>query len=265
MKKVLLAIVLIFTSLAVHAGGCAVSVSLSCSPSAGGTITSNNCSYTAVPNPGYTFSHWTGRLCITSNDNNNIPETYTNNPVSVSAQWKATIAVLERGHVEFVAYFTKVTTYTITWKNWDGTTLKTTTVNANATPSYTGSTPTKASDAQYTYTFSGWTPSIVAATANKTYTATYKKTARQYTIAVNSANTAMGTADGTGAYDYGTSHQLTAIPNDCYEFVRWSDGNPDNPRTVTVTGNVTYTAEFEKLSYTVKGKDSTGGHVEVEK
>ena len=83
----------------------------------------------------------------------------------------------------------------------------------------------------------------------------------QYTITTSATN---GTVTGGGTYNEGTVIQLTATPNECYEFTRWSDGNTDNPRTVTVTGNATYTAEFEKISYTVKGQEATGGHVEVE-
>ena len=69
------------------------------------------------------------------------------------------------------------TTYTITFVNWDGATLETQTVEAGTTPAYAGSTPTRASDATYNYTFNGWSPAIAAATANATYTAQYTQTA----------------------------------------------------------------------------------------
>ena len=45
--------------------------------------------------------------------------------------------------------------YTIKFVNYDGTTLQTKTVNYGEVPSYTGSTPTKPSTAQYNYTFNG--------------------------------------------------------------------------------------------------------------
>ncbi|MBR1426561.1 MAG: hypothetical protein IJ581_03820 [Paludibacteraceae bacterium] len=46
-------------------------------------------------------------------------------------------------------------------------------VTNDALPEYTGDTPVRTEDEHYTYTFSGWTPEIVAATADATYTATY--------------------------------------------------------------------------------------------
>ena len=71
------------------------------------------------------------------------------------------------------------TMYTVTWKNWDGTVLKTDTNVANGTtPSYSGATPTKPSDASYNYTFNGWSPAITAVNgANQTYTAQFTATA----------------------------------------------------------------------------------------
>ena len=68
------------------------------------------------------------------------------------------------------------TKYTIVFKNWDGSVLQSTQVEEGKMPQYTGATPTKPNDAQYSYTFSGWTPQIVAATANSTYTATFMAT-----------------------------------------------------------------------------------------
>ena len=63
--------------------------------------------------------------------------------------------------------------YTIKFKNWDGSVLQSKQVEEGKMPQYTGTTPTKPDDSQYTYTFSGWTPQIVAATADATYTATF--------------------------------------------------------------------------------------------
>jgi len=63
--------------------------------------------------------------------------------------------------------------YTITWKNWDGTILQSSTVLQGSKPSYSGSTPTRAADDDYIYTFKGWSPAVSAATGNKVYTAQY--------------------------------------------------------------------------------------------
>ena len=65
---------------------------------------------------------------------------------------------------------------TITWQNYDGSTLKTEQVNCGETPSYSGETPTKASDGKYNYTFSGWSPAITTVSGNVTYTAEFTKT-----------------------------------------------------------------------------------------
>ena len=65
-------------------------------------------------------------------------------------------------------------TYTITWKNWNGTSLETdNNVKKGTTPTYDGATPTRPDNEEYTYTWSGWDPEVVPATANQTYTATY--------------------------------------------------------------------------------------------
>ena len=67
-------------------------------------------------------------------------------------------------------------TYTITFANWDGATLQSSQVEEGTLPEYTGATPERPENEQYTYSFNGWTPTIVIASADATYTATYTAT-----------------------------------------------------------------------------------------
>ena len=67
------------------------------------------------------------------------------------------------------------TTYTITWYNDDGFTLKTTTAAEGQVPDY-GDPPSKTGNGLEEYTFAGWEPEVVAATENASYTAKYTST-----------------------------------------------------------------------------------------
>ena len=65
--------------------------------------------------------------------------------------------------------------YTITWINYDNEVLKIdTNIKEGITPSYDGETPTRSNDDTYSYTFTGWTPTIEVVSKDITYTATYK-------------------------------------------------------------------------------------------
>ena len=68
---------------------------------------------------------------------------------------------------------------------------------------------------------------------------------KNFTITVNSNNDAWGTVAGTGTYADGATATLTATPNSGYEFEKWQDGNTQNPRSITVTADETYTAYFK--------------------
>ena len=86
-------------------------------------------------------------------------------------------------------------------------------------------------------------PRYITVTGNATYIATFA--VNQYQITVLSSNDAMGTVSGSGAYDYGSVVQIRANPSAGHEFVYWNDGNTNNPRDITVTGNATYVANFQ--------------------
>ncbi len=89
-------------------------------------------------------------------------------------------------------------------------------------------------------------PRTVLVEGDATYTAVFAP--NQYTISATAEN---GRVEGTGEYDYGTTTTLTATADAHYHFTQWSDGNTDNPRTVLVEGDATYTAEFAENQYTI--------------
>lgn len=64
-------------------------------------------------------------------------------------------------------------TYTVTWIDGDGNTLKTEQVEYGTMPSYTGETPTKTATAEHTYTFKGWSPAIEKVTKDADFTAEF--------------------------------------------------------------------------------------------
>ena len=62
-------------------------------------------------------------------------------------------------------------------------------------------------------------------------------------ISINDAVNGMVT--GAGVYPVDSTATVTATPNAGYAFVKWSDGNTDNPRKIVMTEDVTLEAIFE--------------------
>ncbi|MEE1098136.1 MAG: T9SS type A sorting domain-containing protein, partial [Bacteroidales bacterium] len=62
-----------------------------------------------------------------------------------------------------------------------------------------------------------------------------------YTINAFANDSAWGSVELVSDCDAAT---LTATANNCYEFVSWSDGNTENPRVLTLTGDTEITAVF---------------------
>ena len=93
---------------------------------------------------------------------------------------------------EIVSY--TIPTYTVNWKNHDGTVLETDTgVTHGTTPEYNGATPQKAEDENFTYTFKGWNPTVSAVTNDIVYTAEFTATSKRvdptYTVTIPAAVT----------------------------------------------------------------------------
>lgn len=195
----------------------------------------------AEANPGYVFDHWSDGV--------------TANPRVITVN----------DNMSFTAYFNQIT-YTIT---------------VNASPasggivegegSYTyGSTATLYAIPNGGYVFVGWSdgssenPHYVTVTGDATYTAVFSPAGAVYYMVSTFVSPAdAGSVTGAGAYPEGTSVNLIATANEGYTFDHWNDGVTQNPRTITVDNNKSFTAYFTASTYTlsVGSSPSNGGVV----
>ncbi len=134
--------------------------------------------------------------------------------------------------------------YTITWKIGDETVTQE--VEEGDMPSYSGEVPATEADAQYNYAFAGWTPDIVDAADDATYTAAFTKTLRSYTITWKNDD---GSVIDTSSVPYGTvpTHadpSKDATAEYSYTFAGWS------PAPASVAGEATYTATYSQNAKT---------------
>ena len=152
-----------------------------------------------------------------------------------------------------------VTGINVTWKDYDGTVLKTEKIAKGAEPSYSGSNPFRSDDASYEYTFTGWSPAIEEATRDITYVARYSRTQKEtYTITYD-ANGGTGTPLSQ-TKSAGTPIALrTSMPkNGDYELIGWScaaDGIIYKPGEM-------FSVDADTKLYAVWGHFCTGCHGE---
>ena len=133
---------------------------------------------------------------------------------------------------------------TVTWRDEDGSTLVTDDLAAvNTTPTYYGATPTKAGNAQYTYTFAGWTPAITAVTGDVEYTAQFTEHNRYlfdgHNITLN-GDIGVNFYIDPAAVDADIANADTAVVK-----FTWDEGNYNvevNLKEVTPDGNGLYKA-----------------------
>jgi hypothetical protein len=138
-------------------------------------------------------------------------------------------------------------TFYVSFKNEDGTLLKTETVKYGETVAYNGATPTKEKTAQHSYAFSSWDKPLENITNNCDRYAQYVSSVNQYTV--NFVNYDGSTLQ-TNTVDYGSSVEYSGVkptkPADDdygYVFTGWDNA------TSTITGDVTATAQFSKADY----------------
>ena len=165
------------------------------------------------------------------------------------------------GNKEYTAVFEQtVNEYTVTWKNWDGTVLQSGKVKYGTKPTYDGKNPTKTGDAQYTYTFKGWTPAVAAVTGDAEYKAVFEHTVNEYTITWKNGDDVLQ----SGKVKYGEIPAYTGADptkeqtdDKTYTFIGWS------PDVKEVNGDATYTAKFSetarkyKITWVIDGEKET--------
>lgn len=172
--------------------------------------------------------------------------------------WDPMIENVKADQVYTPVYKTTLNYYTINFVDEDGTVLESGSFGYGQSPYFTGETPTKAADAQYTYTFAGWSPEIAPVTGEATYTAAYSNTVNDYTIEFVDED---GTVLQSEVLPYGETPSFkgetptkAADAQYTYTFSDWDKA------IEMVTGNATYTAVYSKVvnNYEVIFADEDG-------
>ena len=118
----------------------------------------------------------------------------------------------------------QVKTYTVTWVDEDGTTLiDQKDYEYGAIPKFEGVEPTKAADAQYTYTFKGWDKDYTEVKGNQTYVAVYEKTTNKYNVTYDLNGGEWTEATNEFKYEYkATVEVIKTVPTrEGYKFSGW--------------------------------------------
>ena len=80
-------------------------------------------------------------------------------------------------------------------------------------------------------------------------------TSRQYTLSVSSADSNQGTVSGGGTYSEGSRVNISATAKSGYVFDKWNDGNTSATRTINVSKNESFVAQFKVADSTEPGGD----------
>ena len=164
-------------------------------------------------------------------------------------------------NVTYYAAFSKTfNNCKVIWKSQDGTqTLETDNeVTYDTKPEFNGTEPKKTASAEYTYTFAGWATSadqesgtlaanLPNVTGDTTYYAAFSKTVNQYTITFVDGD---GNVKQTGKWNYGATPSYNQSANGTPTKTQdaqytYAFNNTWSPAITSVTGDATYTAQFD--------------------
>ena len=220
-----------------------------------------------------TFLDYNNEELDTKKVNYNVAPTYTGAPSTPTREdptdtyiyefsgWKnqqtgTTGLAAVKGDQTYVAQYTHHKKwFNIRFVDYNGTTLQTGPVLRNTMPT-PPENPTRESDAQYDYSFKAWSPTIVAATENATYTATYNMALRSYTVRFLNYD---GTVLQTETLDYGTTPsykgETPTNADESKEFIGWDDVMR------SVNCNKDYTAQYTTKTYTITVTSAGNGSV----
>ncbi|MBQ2943733.1 MAG: hypothetical protein IJD93_03415 [Ruminococcus sp.] len=142
-----------------------------------------------------------------------------------------------------------VVTYTVTFKNWDGTTLATRTVEEGKAAT-APTAPTRPATNDTVYTFSGWDKEFTNITSDLVVTALYTESVRKYTVTFKDFD---GTKITSVQVEYGESATAPDAPTReadaqyTYTFSGW------DKEFTNITSDLTVTAKYSTTTnkYTV--------------
>lgn len=167
------------------------------------------------------------------------------------AGWEPGLATVTKEVTYKAVYTDKIV---ITWKDDDGSVLRQDYVDDGDMPDY-GEAPAKESTAEFTYTFDKWTPTVVAATEDATYTASYTSVKNKYDVTFVAeynpdANITVSKEYGEAVASFAPQVDGAVTAEYTYVFDGWMPVITDQ---TVVTGGVTYTAKYKqnKNQYTV--------------
>ena len=169
------------------------------------------------------------------------------------------------GEATYTAVFSEtVNEYAVRFVDEDGKTeLQSGDVAYGKTPSYTGKTPSKVNNAQYTYTFSCWNDgtntygkddALPSVTGEATYTAVFSETVNEYTVTFVDEDGKTELQKGDLAYGKTPSYTGETPTKESsaqytYTFSGWNDGKKtyaSDAKLPSVKGNAKYTAVYSE-------------------